>query len=181
MAPAPLHLVAGVGQVLDAGVGRHDLGDLGAQGLVVRPAERRLELGPHPSGHVGEQAPLAAGLADLARDLGREGDAALGGGLGAAALLLVAGGHRQQDHVVARHEHLRGHHDVLVDPQRHASEGRLDPGRIGQHVEEVAAGHPQHVELAALGRLDHLGRGEPRRGRHLEAPRLGAAAPRWPR
>ena len=91
-----------VGEPLDAGVERHDVGDLLAQRLVVGPVERGLQLGTDPGGHVGEEAPLAAGLADLAGDLGAEDDATLGGGLGAAALLLVAGGHRQQDHVVAR-------------------------------------------------------------------------------
>jgi hypothetical protein len=57
-------------------------------------------------GHVGEHAPLAASLADAARELRAEHDAPLGGRRRAATLLLVAGGDREQDHVVALDEHL---------------------------------------------------------------------------
>ena len=96
-----------------------------AAGRRCRPRERGAQLGTDPVDHVGEQAPLAAGLSHPAGDLGAEHDPPLGGGLGAAALLLVAGGDRQQHHVVTLDEHLPRHHDVLVDPQRHPAQRRL--------------------------------------------------------
>jgi hypothetical protein len=142
VAPTPLHLVAGLAERLDPGVGRDDRGDLGPQRLVGRPRERRSQVGSHPGGHVGEQPPLAAGLTHSAGQLGAEDDAAFGGGLGAAALLLVAGGDRQQEYVVALHQHLASQDQVLVDPQWHPTQGGGDPGRVGQHVEEVAARQP---------------------------------------
>ena len=148
---ADLDRVAGLAQVLDAGVrwARRARSRRGSRRPISQP-NASAELGPHAAGDVGEDLPLAAGLADArARDLGAERDAALGGGRRAAALLLVARrGGQQHDGLAGLDEHLVRHEDVLVDAQRRARErGAGDVGR-GQHVEEVAAARPQHVELA---------------------------------
>ncbi len=66
-------------------------------------------------------------------------------------------------------QHLIGEDDVLVHAQRHARHGVGDVVRIGQGAQEVAADAVQQVELAARGRLDHLGRGEAGRVGHGEA------------
>ena len=90
-------------------------------------------------------------------DLGAERDAAFGGGLGAAVALFVAGrGREEHDHLAGIDQHLAGHDDVLVDPQRHPRQCRLDRGGIGQHLEEVAARRVEDVDLAAPSGLDHL-------------------------
>ena len=120
---------------------------------VSQPNARR-EVGTDAARDVGEDLPLAARLADArARDLGAERDPALGGGRRAAALLLVARrGGQQHDRVAGLDEHLVRHEDVLVHAQRRARErGARDVGR-GQHVEEVAAARPQHVEVADAAR-----------------------------
>ena len=88
---------------------RHDAGDLVADGL--RPRRSRISraaVGSTAPRQVDEDLPLAARLADARPgDLGAEGDAPLGRGLGAAAALLVAGRGRQQHDDVARvDEHL---------------------------------------------------------------------------
>ena len=65
-------------------------------------------------------------------DLGREDDAPLGRGLGAAAGRFVARRRRQQQHVaVAVDQHRRRQHDVLVDAQARprAAPARPRPGR----------------------------------------------------
>ena len=52
-------------------------------------------------------------------------------------------------------------------------------GGSGSTSRKLPPRRPQHVELAALGGLDHLGRGEPGRGRHREAPLLAELRRRW--
>src|SRR5207248_1246828 len=98
VAPTPLHRVAGGAQRLDSGVERDHRRDLLAQRLVRRPRETVGQVGPDAGSQLGEDAPLAARLADLmAGDLRREDDASLGRRFGAAALLLVARGRREED------------------------------------------------------------------------------------
>ena len=63
----PLDRVTGRRQLLDARVGRDDVGDLGPQVPVGRPGEPLGDLGADPRREVGEDPPLAAGLTDLAR------------------------------------------------------------------------------------------------------------------
>ena len=46
--------------------------------------------------------------------------------------------------------------------------------RIGQRLQEVAAHHPEDVERAAVGRVHHLGRGQPLEGRAAGSPRPAA-------
>ena len=85
-------------------------------------------------GELAEDLPLGAGLPHLGpADLGAEGDAPLGGGLGAAVALLVAGGGGQQHHDLARiHQHLGGDDDVLVHAHRRAGEALGHQARVGQ-------------------------------------------------
>ena len=140
---------------------------------------------------VGEQAPLAAGLAHPAGQLGAEHDAALGGGLGAAALLLVAGGDGQQHDVVALDQHLAREHHVLVDAQGHQP-GRPRPpaGRAARRGSSLPDIHstsrpPPPAASPSAGRSAPAGRAPgspspapgPRRARDRRAPR---AAP-WRR
>ena len=108
------------------------VGDLGAQRGGCRPSRSgRPRSGRTRAGELGEDAPLAAGLAERVGDLRAERDLALGRRARAAALLLVAGGRRQQDDVVAVDEHLRRQDDVLVHAQRHVGRARprRGPGR----------------------------------------------------
>ncbi len=62
-----------------------------------------------PARKIKEDLPFGSRLSDARmRDLRGEGHAALGGGLGSAVALLVAGGSREQEHLLARiDEHLR--------------------------------------------------------------------------
>ena len=87
-------------------------------------------------------------------DLRREDDAPFGGRLGAAARRLVARRRRQQQHVaVARRQHRRGQHDVLVDAQ---ARPRRAPRAIGawspQRLEKVAADDPEQIHVAVARR-----------------------------
>ena len=61
---------------------------------------------------------------------------------------------------------------------RDPAERRGDLAGIGQHVDEVAAGREQQVELARAGGVDHLRRRPARLGRDLEAPELAELAGR---
>src|SRR5262249_38856222 len=92
VAAAPLDGVAGAFQAFHARVGRHDAGDLSPKVAIGGPGEPVGQVGPYPTGELGEDPPLAAGLPDVPGDLGAEGHPSLGGGLGAAAFLLVTGG-----------------------------------------------------------------------------------------
>ena len=169
---APLHLVAGLREGLDARVHGHDPGDLVADGLSGRDVDEVGAVRVDPLGELAEDLPLGAGLPHLGpADLGAEGDAPLGGGLGAAVALLVAGGGGQQHHDLARiHQHLGGDHDVLVHAHGRAGEAVGHQPRVGQHVEEVAAARVEDLE-AAVGRgLDHLLRAQAGGVGHVEAP-----------
>ena len=155
VAAAPLHLVA---RAWPASRCRRRAGRPPAisarSAWLVGHEKRRREIGADPLGDVGEQAPLAAGLADLAGQLGAEHDAALGGGLGAAALLLVAGGHRQQDHVVARR---RASGEVSTTSwctrSGHPPEGGLARAAgSGRTSRKLPPDAPEHVEVARARR-----------------------------
>ena len=129
-------------------------------------------VGPSPARDIAEDPPLRPRLADArARDLGAERDSPFRGGRRAAALLFVTRRRRQEhDDLAGFDEHLVREANVLVHAQRRARErGTREVGR-GQHVEEVAAARPQHVELAAARGVDHLRRGQTGRGRDVEAP-----------
>ncbi len=138
-------------------------------------ATRSRALGVDPLGQVAEDLPLGARLADpRPPDLGAEGDATLGGGLGAAVALLVARGRRQQHDDLPRvDEHLGRDHDVLVDAHRGPGEAVGDEGGVGERVEEVAAARVEDLDPPVAGGLDHLLRRQPRRRGRGEAPVLG--------
>ena len=142
-------------------------------------SKRAARSGRTRDGELGEDPPLAAGLAERVGDLRAERDLALGRRARAAALLLVARGRRQQDDVVAVDEHLRRQDDVLVHAQRHAAERRLDPRRVGHHLEQVRAVDEQHVEVAALGGLDHLRRRQPDVARARRSPTARDHSAAW--
>lgn len=59
-----------------------------------------------------------------------------------------------------------------MHPQPDALHGRGHTGWVGQHVEKVAARHPQHVEFAPLGGLHHGRGGETLVVGHVKPPTL---------
>src|SRR5439155_22224912 len=121
---APLHLIAGLRELLDTCVRRHDPRYLAADGERVLETHEAGALGRDARREVEEDLPLRPRLARTrARDLRTERDAPLGGRLGAAAALLVARRSREEHHGLARLEHLRRDDDVLVDAKRHARQG----------------------------------------------------------
>src|SRR5262249_33268414 len=90
-ASAVLYLVAGPTQPLNTGVVGHDAGDLVADGLRAVEGDLLAALRIDTGGEVLEDCPLGTRLANAGtRHLGREDDAALGAGLGAAATLFIA-------------------------------------------------------------------------------------------
>ena len=101
-------------------------------------------------------------------DLGAEHDAALGGGLRAAARLLVARRRGQQHDRRRPGRPASGAVTTMSWWTRSGTraERGLDVVGVGQHLEEVAAARVEDVELAARRGLDHLrgGRGPGRRG-----------------
>ncbi len=124
----------------------------------------------HAPGNVREDRPFGTRFARTRPwYLWAEHDAALCGGLGAAARLLVAGHCGGQEDLVAFDEHLRGNDDVLMHAQGGARERGAHRVGIGQRLEEVTAARPEDVDVPAPGGLDHLGRGEARPRRHVEA------------
>ena len=139
-------------------------------GAAIRCARAGIDAG----GEIAQDLPLGARLADRrAGDVGAEGDAPLGGGLGAPVALLVTGGGGQEHHHLAWiDEHLGGDDDVLVHPHRGPREHGGDVLRVGQGVEEVAAARVEDLEPAVAGGLDHLRRRQAGGGRHVEAPEL---------
>ncbi len=128
----------------------------------------------HPPRDLAEDVELGPRFADArAGHFGAERDSPFGRRRRAAAALFVARRRGQQQHSLARlDEHLMGHDDVLVDAERRARE--CGSGHIGggQHVEEVAAARPEHVEITAARGLHH------RRG--IEAGRRGHRKPPLP-
>ena len=125
VAAAVLHGVADLLELLDAGVQSARASAISvAQRAVVAPTRTgRARSGRTRDGELGEDLPLAAGLARAGpATCGAEHDLALGRRARAAALLLVARRRRQQDHVVALDEHLGRQDDVLVHAQRHTCE-----------------------------------------------------------
>ena len=176
--PAVLERVAALAQVRDRRVERHRLGDLRAELGRAGDEQRVRKLGANASCEVQQDLPLGPRLVDARPgDLGAQDHAPLGRRLGDAAWDLVARRRREDEHGLARlGEHLTGDDDVHVDPKRRSLERLADARRIGQDVQEVAARGEEDVQLAAMRRVQHLGRLQARLRRHIEAPELREAA-----
>src|SRR5207247_6150304 len=154
---AVLEGVALGGEILDAIVRRDRLGDLPTDGGGVLEMHEPRCARYGAFGEVHEDLPLGARLADSpAGDLRGEVHAPFRGRLRAAAALLVPRLRGEQEDLLrGLDEHRAREVEVLVDPERNASERLADVLGFGQRLEEVASRLIQDVEEALVRRVDH--------------------------
>ena len=172
---APLELVALAAQVLDAVVIGNGAGDLGPDLAGGGEGDAVGQVRAHPLPQLHQHPPLVPRLGQPRPGDGRVvDDPPLGGGLGVAALHLVAGGGRQQEHRLGRlQQHHRVQDDVVVDAQGHPLDGLAHVAAVGEHVQQVAADAVEDVQGALVGGVYGLGHEAPRPVGHREAPQAG--------
>src|SRR5215510_5669465 len=171
---APLYLVAGLLQFLNAVVGGRGKGDLVADRLSVLEVNQARRRRLHTLGDQRRDFPFRLRFADAATgDFGAEKYSALSRRFGPAAALFVARLRRQQqNHVVRLDEHLRAENDVLMDSRRNALNRFANEIRFWQSLEKVSAADVKPIDAPVVRRFDHFDRVQPAMRRNIEFPQF---------